>query len=113
MRGLPQRAAVGYAVLAGYARSLGRDQIVMGDFNSTPWSDVQTAFRKATWLDNRGPLVATWPAQIPAPFRVPIDTVFVGGGLTLRDLRAGPNLGSDHLPVIAEIGSKRVIAEAE
>jgi endonuclease/exonuclease/phosphatase (EEP) superfamily protein YafD len=101
------------AVLAGYARSLGRDQIVMGDFNSAPWSDVQTAFRAATWLDNRGPLVPTWPAQLPPPLRVPIDSVFVGGGLSLRDLHVGPDLGSDHLPVIAEIGSKRVIAEAE
>jgi endonuclease/exonuclease/phosphatase (EEP) superfamily protein YafD len=105
--------SVQVAVLAGYARSLGRDQIVMGDFNSAPWSAAQMAFRAATWLDNRGPLVATWPTALPAPLRVPIDTVFVGGGLTLRDLRAGPDLGSDHLPVIAEIGSRRVLAEAE
>ncbi len=62
------------AVLAGYARSLGRDQILMGDFNNVPWSDVQAAFRAATWLDNRGPLVTTWPAQLPAPLRVPIDS---------------------------------------
>jgi endonuclease/exonuclease/phosphatase (EEP) superfamily protein YafD len=55
----------------------------------------------------------TWPTPLPAPLRVPIDTVFVGGGLSLRDLHAGPDLGSDHLPVIAEIGARRVIAEAE
>ncbi len=101
------------AVLAGYARSLGRDQILMGDFNNTPWSDVQVAFRAATGLENRGPMVTTWPAQLPTPLRVPIDSVFVGGGLTLRDLRAGPDLGSDHLPLIAEIGSRSIIAEAE
>jgi endonuclease/exonuclease/phosphatase (EEP) superfamily protein YafD len=101
------------SVVAGYARTLGQDQIVMGDFNSTPWSDVQVAFRNATALDSRGPLVASWPASLPAPLRIPIDPVFVGGGLSIRDLRAGPNLGSDHLPMIAEIGSKRPIAEAE
>jgi endonuclease/exonuclease/phosphatase (EEP) superfamily protein YafD len=105
--------SVQMAVLAGYASSLGRDQILMGDFNSVPWSDVQTAFRAATWVDNRGPLVTTWPAQLPAPLRVPIDTVFVGGGLAIRNLHVGPDLGSDHLPLIAEIGSKRIIAEAE
>ena len=105
--------SVQMAVLAGYARSLGRDQIVMGDFNNVPWSDVQVAFRAAAGIDNRGPLAATWPAQLPAPLRLPIDHVFVGGGLILRDLQAGPVLGSDHLPIIAEIGSKRVIAEAE
>ncbi|WP_395019376.1 endonuclease/exonuclease/phosphatase family protein [Dongia sp.] len=101
------------AVLADYAKSLGRDQIVMGDFNSVPWSDAQVAFRAATGLDNRGPLVATWPTRLPAPLRVPIDTVFVGGGLTLRNLHPGPDLGSDHLPLIAEIGAKSIIAEAE
>jgi endonuclease/exonuclease/phosphatase (EEP) superfamily protein YafD len=105
--------SVQMAVLAGYVRSLGRDQIVMGDFNNVPWSDVQTAFRAATWLDNRGPMVPTWPARLPAPLRVPIDTVFVGGGLSIRNLHVGPDLGSDHLPVIAEIGSKRLLAEAE
>jgi endonuclease/exonuclease/phosphatase (EEP) superfamily protein YafD len=109
----PLWQSVQMAVLAGYAQSLGRDQIVMGDFNSAPWSNVQNAFRAATQLDNRGPLVPTWPAQLPPPFRVPIDTVFVRGGLTLRTLHAGPNLGSDHLPIVAEIGSKRIIAEAE
>jgi endonuclease/exonuclease/phosphatase (EEP) superfamily protein YafD len=101
------------AVLSGYARSLGKDQIVMGDFSSTPWSDLQVAFRNATALDNRGPLVASWPAALPAPLRVPIDSVFVGGGLSLRSLQPGPDLGSDHLPLIAEIGTKRIIAEAE
>ena len=101
------------AVLADYAKSLGRDQILMGDFNSVPWMDVQVAFRTATNLDNRGPLVATWPTGLPPFMRVPIDTVFVGGGLTLRNLQPGPDLGSDHLPVIAEIGSKRLLAEAE
>ena len=105
--------SVQMAVLAGYMRSLGRDQILMGDFNTVPWSAVQTAFRNAAALDNRGPLVPTWPAQLPAPQRVPIDTVFIGGGLSIRDLHAGPDLGSDHLPLIAEIGSKRIIAEAE
>jgi endonuclease/exonuclease/phosphatase (EEP) superfamily protein YafD len=105
--------SVQMAVLAGYARTLGRDQIVMGDFNSTPWTDGQIAFRAATGLDNRGPMIATWPTQLPPPLRVPIDCVFVSDGLSLRDLRAGPDLGSDHLPVIAEIGLKRVIAEAE
>jgi endonuclease/exonuclease/phosphatase (EEP) superfamily protein YafD len=105
--------SVQMAVLAGYVQSLGPDRIVMGDFNSAPWSDVQTAFRKALLLDNRGPLALTWPTQLPPPLRIPIDTVFVGGGLSIRDLHAGADLGSDHLPVIAEIGTKRMIAEAE
>ena len=101
------------AVVAAYARTLGQDKIVMGDFNSTPWSDVQVAFRNATALENRGPLVLSWPASLPPPLRVPIDPVFVGGGLVIRDLRAGPSLGSDHLPMIAEIVTRRPIAVAE
>jgi len=67
-------ASMQMAVLAGYARSLGRDQILMGDFNNTPWSDVQVGFplrRPSSTIAGRWS--TTWPAQLPAPLRVPID----------------------------------------
>jgi endonuclease/exonuclease/phosphatase (EEP) superfamily protein YafD len=91
------------AVMAEYAKTLGRDRIVMGNFNSTPWSDVQSALRTDAGLENRGPLVPTWPTWVPVPLRIPIDSVFVGGKLALKKMRSGPDVGSDHLPVIAEI----------
>lgn len=100
------------AAMAAYAHTLGKNQIIMGSFNSAPWSDAQVAFRHATLLSSDGPLVPSWPAAAPMPLRVPIDPVFVGGALVLRNLEAGPELGSDHLPMIAQIAFRATAALA-
>lgn len=97
----------------GLARHIARapagdaDRIVLGDFNSVPWNPLQRAFRAATGLENRGHWAPDWPAWHPVFARIPIDPVFTGGALAIRSLRTGPNIGSDHLPVEAEIGLKQ------
>jgi endonuclease/exonuclease/phosphatase (EEP) superfamily protein YafD len=85
----------------------GAGRIVLGDFNSVPWNPVQRAFRTATGLENRGALrgagALSWPSWYPFFARIPIDPVFTGGALTVRGLQVGPDIGSDHRPVEAEI----------
>jgi endonuclease/exonuclease/phosphatase (EEP) superfamily protein YafD len=83
------------------------DRIVLGDFNSVPWNPLQRAFRAATGLENRGHWAPDWPSWHPSFARIPIDPVFTGGALALRSLRAGPDIGSDHRPIMAEIGLKQ------
>ena len=79
--------------------------IVAGDLNATPWS---AAFRD---LVTRGSLVdsalgrgvqATWNARAWAP-RIPIDHVLVPPGTAVLRRAVGPDVGSDHFPVEAEI----------
>jgi endonuclease/exonuclease/phosphatase (EEP) superfamily protein YafD len=36
-------------------------------------------------------------------FRLPIDQIFSRGAIAVRGFRAGPAVGSDHLPVLADI----------
>lgn len=91
------------AVLAAYLRTAAPDRVVIGDFNSVAWGKLQGAFRRATGLDNRGFLAPSWTTRLPWPMRIPIDHVFVGGALAVRSLHAGPNTGSDHSPIEAEI----------
>ena len=79
------------------------DAVLMGDFNSTPWGSLQDDFRAATGFDNRGRLVFTWPSWAPAIIRLPIDQIFVHGALSIRNYTAGPAVGSDHLPLRADI----------
>jgi len=79
------------------------DAVMMGDFNSVPWGPLQRQLRAGTPFDNRGRLAFTWPSWAPAIFRIPIDQIFVAGGLAIRNYRAGPAAGSDHLPVLADI----------
>ncbi|HEY4161819.1 MAG TPA: endonuclease/exonuclease/phosphatase family protein [Dongiaceae bacterium] len=81
-------------------------QVVMGDFNSAPWSLLQDELRAKTGLDNSGRLAFSWPSWAPAIFRLPIDQIFVSDGVIIRDYRAGPAVGSDHLPIEAEIATK-------
>jgi endonuclease/exonuclease/phosphatase (EEP) superfamily protein YafD len=89
--------------LAQYLAGLGPDLVLMGDFNSVPWSHTQRALRAATGLQNAGPMVPTWPSWQPAWIRLPIDQIFTRGVLTRRNFRSGKYIGSDHLPVEAEI----------
>ena len=96
------------AVLARHLGSTDNmDRIVLGDFNSAPWNPLQRAFRAATGLENRGAFQSTWAPSWPSwhPFfaRIPIDPVFTGDALAIRELTVGPDIGSDHRPVVAEI----------
>lgn len=101
------------AVAEGYFAKLAGDLVVMGDFNSTPWSALQDGFRAATGLDNRGRLTFTWPSWAPAVFRLPIDQIFVRGEVAARNVRPGPPEGSDHLPIMAELYRPGHAQEAE
>jgi endonuclease/exonuclease/phosphatase (EEP) superfamily protein YafD len=104
--GLPVGRQAGQAGL--FAKFLDReapgDLIVMGDLNSAPWSRVQRAFRAKTGLDNQAGWVTSWPSFLPWPLRLPIDHVLARGHLVVTDFSAGPEVDSDHLPVVAEIG---------
>jgi endonuclease/exonuclease/phosphatase (EEP) superfamily protein YafD len=91
------------ANLAVHVNKLPHDLVLMGDFNSASWSRVQVAFREATGLDNRGHYLPSWPSFAWPLFRLPIDQVFVRGGLRVTEMRLGPSVGSDHLPVEAEV----------
>ena len=93
-------------VATRYFAQVKGDLVVMGDFNSTPWSALQNGFRETTGLDNRGRLAFTWPSWAPALFRLPIDQIFVKGGIVARNVRPGLPEGSDHLPILGEIYRK-------
>jgi endonuclease/exonuclease/phosphatase (EEP) superfamily protein YafD len=90
-------------VATRYFAGVQGDLVVMGDFNSAPWSALQEGFRTATGLDNRGRLAFTWPSWAPAIFRLPIDQIFVRGGIVARNVRPGAPEGSDHLPILGDI----------
>ena len=91
------------ANLAHHVNGLPKDLVLMGDFNSASWSAMQIAFRAETGLDNRGHYLPSWPTFAWPLLRLPIDHVFVRGGARVTDLRLGPSVGSDHLPIEAGI----------
>lgn len=84
---------------ADWARKQGKDAVIIGDLNATPWSKPFTA------MIGRGDLInsqagfgihTTWPARLPATLGIPIDHCLHGKGLTTTKRRVGDSCGSDH-----------------
>jgi endonuclease/exonuclease/phosphatase (EEP) superfamily protein YafD len=98
--------------LIAHLRSEGGTRILVGDFNMTPTSrahavlgaELQDAFLEAGWG-----LGHTYPTSLrsvgfglPIPL-VRIDYIFHSDDLVARRTWVGPNGGSDHLPVAADL----------
>jgi endonuclease/exonuclease/phosphatase (EEP) superfamily protein YafD len=90
--------------IAGGARDR---TIVVGDFNSAPWSFSRRRWDKAHGLVRRDRALFSWPTPrlfglswlAPLPF-MPIDHVYAGAGWATVRVARGPELGSDHYPLI-------------
>jgi len=97
------------AFAADWARRMRDPAIVAGDFNTTPWTHAfRTLFgtEKFTNTQRGYGFEATWRAG--TIWQVPIDHIVVTSDLTVVDRTVGPAMGSDHLPVFAEIGPRKL-----
>ena len=77
--------------------------IVMGDFNTTPYTHGYRAFERVSGLidANLGRLpFPTWHAGFPFFLRIPLDHCLYSRDLRAIDLRRGPPTGSDHFPLM-------------
>lgn len=80
--------------------------IVVGDFNAAPWSH---GFRRllggSGMVDSeRGfGFQPSFPSGFPFVLRIPIDHLLHSDGLEVVDRRLGPDLGSDHLPLVVDL----------
>lgn len=87
--------------------------ILVGDFNSTPWSFGRRREDALFGLERRTRALFTWPARLvldgqvtlPFPF-LPIDHVYAGSDWRTVSIKRGPRLGSDHYPVVAVLALK-------
>lgn len=85
---------------------------VVADFNDTPFGHALRDFRARSGLspatDVSG-LVTTWPSRmaslpLPAVMRIAIDHCFVSADVGVAAFSAGPDIGSDHLPLVIDLG---------
>lgn len=81
--------------------------IVVGDFNSTPWSFRQRQADRMFRIERRDHAIPTWPARLPigdkprVPFAfMPIDHLYAGKNWRTVSVERGPSLGSDHYPLV-------------
>ncbi len=77
--------------------------ILVGDFNISMWSPNYQNLEADGRLYNARKgfgINTTWPALL-GPLGIPIDHILVSPEFTVVDFYTGPNVGSDHLPLIA------------
>jgi len=80
-------------------------QIVIGDMNATPWSPVMRNFMERNDLRDSAlghGIHPTWFSRL-LPFGIPIDHILHNDGIVILDRRVGPDVGSDHFPLTADI----------
>jgi endonuclease/exonuclease/phosphatase (EEP) superfamily protein YafD len=78
----------------------GMPGILAGDMNDTPWS---TGIRAAAPLQRATGLSPTWPNAWGWFSMLPLDHILVTPGFEVVDDSLGPDLGSDHRPVLARL----------
>lgn len=79
--------------------------LVMGDFNSTPFSRLPSLLEQGAGL-NRVTSLPTWPATFGLP-QLAIDHIFIGSSLrVLARERIGNPSGSDHYPITMTLAFK-------
>lgn len=79
--------------------------LVIGDFNIAPWSPhFQDLLADSKLRDTRRGWVvgATWPTHLPL-LMTPIDHALVSADINVIDRQVGPEIGSDHLPIVLDI----------
>jgi endonuclease/exonuclease/phosphatase (EEP) superfamily protein YafD len=80
--------------------------IVVGDLNTTPWADSFRRFLKESKLTDSihgFGYQPTWPTMLP-PMLIPLDHCLVSSNLYVVERKRGPNVGSDHYPILVEVG---------
>lgn len=92
------------AGLGEHLRDCPRPFALLGDLNNTPWSPSLAPIRSQAVNARCGfGVLASWPTMLPGILRIPIDQCFVSPGVRVVECRVGPELGSDHLPLIVGV----------
>lgn len=102
-----ERQIAEFAELIKTVQSVKGPLVVVGDFNSTPWSYALRSFVKEAGLERQTRNVWTYPMRFSIkgwrdtwPF-LPLDHVMTRG-MAVHELHTAPATGSDHLPVVFE-----------
>jgi endonuclease/exonuclease/phosphatase (EEP) superfamily protein YafD len=91
--------------IAKVTKTIDQPIIVLGDLNTSQWSSHFQAFKNNSRLKNARKgfgILPTWPSQLPM-IGIAIDHILLSPEIHVESINTGPNIGSDHLPVIATI----------
>lgn len=88
-----------------FVKNLKGNVVILGDLNITPWTPaLQDFLRIASLRDAREGygVTPTWPVDSFLFIRFPIDYCLVSRDVSVRDFKRGPDIGSDHFPLVMD-----------
>lgn len=91
--------------LSSYVSQIENSVVVMGDLNTTMWSPYYKRTLGQSGLHNTRTgfgILPTWPTQYPFLY-IPLDHCLVSPDIQVLNTKIAKNIGSDHLPVIADL----------
>jgi len=91
------------AALGLFLRRIDGPVVLAGDLNTSPWSGSFRRLRAVANLASFSILTPTWPAWPIALPQVALDHILVSPELAVTASGTGPAVGSDHLPVWAQL----------
>lgn len=97
------------ADIAAHRTVFGKDLLMVGDLNLSPWSPYFSRLLKQTGLRDSQlgfGVQPSWPSDKPL-VKIPIDHVLVSDRFVILNRQLGPSIHSDHLPVIVEFALKQ------
>ncbi len=81
--------------------------LLVGDFNQTIAGPELIGLARRTGLRALPAPTGDWPSAAPGPLRIAIENAFASPELVLSHRRVGAANGSDHRPVVFEVGPAR------
>ncbi len=98
----PDKQALHIDRLIAHLASRSGRQIVAGDFNHTPFSWKLAKLCHTTGLRRHATFLASWAADWSVPIFL-IDNVLSTRDFSTINAQVGPNVGSDHLPLVVDL----------
>ena len=89
---------------ARHLSQLGGLALMAGDFNTTPWA--KGMFAIDSQLRRASGLAGSWPNAFGGLSVLPLDHVLASSGWQLVDSGHGPDVGSDHRPVVVRLAAR-------
>jgi endonuclease/exonuclease/phosphatase (EEP) superfamily protein YafD len=111
--------------ISEYIRTLNHPVILAGDLNITMWSPYYRKLIANSGLRNARQgfgILPTWPTdkaqnkfvgRISGLVAIPIDHCLVSHEIAVQNIRTGPNVDSDHLPLITDVSIPTKIEHRE
>jgi hypothetical protein len=99
------------AALARFLRRIDAPLVLTGALSTSPWSSAFRRLKAATGLVSARVLMPSWPAWPLALPQVALDHILVSPDIAVAAAGTGPAVGSDHLPVWAQLRHRPVLED--